>query len=92
MNPLKTLWLVECEQGNISYTLRVNSTNLPKTDWKFAKWVVGPPSEWRGYWTFANVQRAVDQALASFASGARNSATVKLDLYVKEYPSVVRIL
>jgi hypothetical protein len=43
------------------WQVRVNSTQVPRLDWAFNKWVVGPTKEWHGYYIFANVQKAIDQ-------------------------------
>lgn len=80
--------------GNITYTIRVNASDTPTADiwgkeWakrKFIPWVAGPDDRWKSYWTFANVQKAFDQAITSFAVGDRDVASVRTAVYVKQYP------
>ena len=73
----------------VTYALRVNATDVPTgaegARWsseKFQRWVVGENELWKKYWTYANVQRAFDQAIASRTTG-RN---VRLSVSVKAFP------
>ena len=73
----------------VTYAIRVNATDVPTgaegARWsseKFQRWVVGENELWKKYWTYANVQRAFDQAILSRTTD-RN---VRLSVSVKAFP------
>jgi len=73
----------------VTYAIRVNATDVPTgaegARWsseKFQRWVVGENELWKKYWTYANVQRAFDQAIMSRTTD-RN---VRLSVSVKAFP------
>ncbi len=61
---------------DVTYTLRVNASDVPNARelgarWAreaFDPWVVAPQDAWKSHWWFANVQRAVDASLMSVKS------------------------
>lgn len=83
----------------VSYTIRVNSTDVPRGQlghrWaqeKFERWVVGENEDWKKYWTYANLQKSFDQAIMRLTLTDSSTALptplplVTLAMSVKGFP------
>ena len=62
--------------GDVSYTIRGNHTDLPSTRLTYNEFDLLPDPQYRLYWLFANIQQALDRCAWIFLSYAWQTASL----------------
>ena len=70
----------------MTYTLRLNGSDIPFTTFDFAFSNREPDNFWKNYFSFVNVQNAIDEALINFRLSLERNFAINLIPSIKEYP------
>jgi hypothetical protein len=74
------------EESGIEYAIRMNHSDVPQTkvEWRFYKFFGEPPSIYKDYWAFVNMQSLMDRAMMGVLKGKGEG--IDLELRVQPFP------